>query len=222
MLFDLQGKRRRAVQATYLTLAVLMGGGLVLFGIGGEVSGGLVDAFTEGDNSGDASSLVQQRVERAETRLKANPKDEAALAALVRSRYQLASDSANPNTGAFSNAGKVELRRAASAWQRYLALDPSPPDDGLASYMLQAYGEGGLNQPEQAVVTAEIVSEARPTPQSYLLLARYASLSGQTRKATLAGEKAVELSPRADRRLVREQVKQATTPAPTGTEQPGG
>ena len=42
MLFDLRGRRRRAVQATYLTLAVLMGGGLVLFGIGGDVSGGLV------------------------------------------------------------------------------------------------------------------------------------------------------------------------------------
>ena len=30
-----RGRRRRAVQATYLMLAVLMGGGLVLFGIGG-------------------------------------------------------------------------------------------------------------------------------------------------------------------------------------------
>ena len=33
MLFDLRGRRRRAVQATYLTLAILMGGGLVFFGI---------------------------------------------------------------------------------------------------------------------------------------------------------------------------------------------
>ena len=37
MLFDLQGKRRRVVQATYLTLALLMGGGLVFFGIGSDV-----------------------------------------------------------------------------------------------------------------------------------------------------------------------------------------
>ena len=34
MLFDLRGRRRRAVQGTYLMLAVLMGGGLVLFGVG--------------------------------------------------------------------------------------------------------------------------------------------------------------------------------------------
>ena len=45
MLFDLRGRRRRAVQGTYLMLALLMGGGLVLFGIGGSVSGGLLDAF---------------------------------------------------------------------------------------------------------------------------------------------------------------------------------
>jgi len=38
MLFDLHGRRRRVVQATYLALAVLMGGGLVLFGVGGDVS----------------------------------------------------------------------------------------------------------------------------------------------------------------------------------------
>src|ERR687890_339893 len=47
MLFDLRGAgRRTTVKVVYLTLAVLMGGGLVLFGIGGDVSGGLVDAIT--------------------------------------------------------------------------------------------------------------------------------------------------------------------------------
>src|ERR671914_171088 len=58
MLFDLRGRRRRAVQATYLTLAVLMGGGLVLFGIGGDVSGGLFDAFSDrsGGGQGRAAS----------------------------------------------------------------------------------------------------------------------------------------------------------------------
>jgi hypothetical protein len=47
MLFDLRGRgRRRTVQVIYLSLAILMGGGLVLFGIGGATSGGLVDAIT--------------------------------------------------------------------------------------------------------------------------------------------------------------------------------
>ena len=52
MLFDLRGRRRRAVQGTYLVLAMLMGGGLVLFGVGGSVSGGLLDAFKSDGGGG--------------------------------------------------------------------------------------------------------------------------------------------------------------------------
>jgi len=54
VLFDLKGRRRRVVQATYLLLAILMGGGLVLFGIGGDVSGGLFDAFKDQSSSGNS------------------------------------------------------------------------------------------------------------------------------------------------------------------------
>ena len=55
MLFDLRGRgRRRTVQVIYLTLAILMGGGLVLFGIGGGTNGGLFDAI--GGNGGSATS----------------------------------------------------------------------------------------------------------------------------------------------------------------------
>jgi hypothetical protein len=56
MLFDLRSPgRRNAIKVVYVTLALLMGGGLVLFGIGGEVSGGVVDALT-GSNRGDDGS----------------------------------------------------------------------------------------------------------------------------------------------------------------------
>ena len=43
MLFDLRSRgRRRTVQAVYLGLALLMGGGLVLFGVGaGNGNGGI-------------------------------------------------------------------------------------------------------------------------------------------------------------------------------------
>src|ERR671914_482748 len=68
MLFDLQGKRRRVVQATYLTLAVLMGGGLVLFGIGGDVSGGLFDAFSDRQGGGGSNTLAEDRIERPDPR----------------------------------------------------------------------------------------------------------------------------------------------------------
>src|SRR5919107_5447025 len=89
MLFDLRGRRRRAVQATYLMLAFLMGGGLVLFGIGGEVSGGLVDAF-KGGGGDSTDSALQDRVDREEERLRANPRNERLLQELVRDYYSLA------------------------------------------------------------------------------------------------------------------------------------
>ena len=59
MLFDLKGKRRRAVQGTYLMLAVLMGAGLVLFGIGSSTNGGLGDLFSGGGGSNKGNSVVQ-------------------------------------------------------------------------------------------------------------------------------------------------------------------
>src|SRR3954462_4892532 len=89
MLFDLRGRRRRAVQATYLTLAVLMGGGLVLFGIGGNGSGGLFDAF-KGDGGGSTDKQAEQRVEREKKALVRNPNNIAMMKALVRDEHAIA------------------------------------------------------------------------------------------------------------------------------------
>ena len=58
MLFDLRSRgRRRVIKVIYTMLALLLGGGLVLFGIGGDVQGGLFDAFSQ--NSGDASGQIR-------------------------------------------------------------------------------------------------------------------------------------------------------------------
>src|SRR5918992_5964954 len=97
MLFDLRGRRRRAVQATYLTLAVLMGGGLVFFGIGGDVSGGLFDAFSErSGNTSGSDETFEERRDEANERLRVNPRDQEALKLLVRANYQLASSQVPP------------------------------------------------------------------------------------------------------------------------------
>ena len=89
MLFDLRGRRRRAVQGTYLMLALLMGGGLVLFGVGGSVSGGLLDAF-KGGGGPSADSAFQDRIDKQEERLQQNPQNQVILANLVRDYYSLA------------------------------------------------------------------------------------------------------------------------------------
>src|SRR5918996_1483330 len=124
MLFDLRGRRRRVVQATYLMLAVLMGGGLVFFGIGGDVSGGLFDAFSErGGGSGNA-------IDENEEKLETNPKNEAALKDLARDWYQLATQEADPTTGQFTEEGMERLANAHEGGGRHLRGEqktPHPP-----------------------------------------------------------------------------------------------
>src|SRR4051795_8186540 len=80
MIFDLKGKRRRMVQAVYLLLAVLMGGGLVLFGIGGgSLNGGLLDAFKGGGGSSSGNKAIQQRIDNAQKKLPPHPHNQAAF-----------------------------------------------------------------------------------------------------------------------------------------------
>ena len=58
MLFDLRGRGgRRTVKAFNLTFAILMGGGSVLFDIGGAVMYGFVYAFC--DNAVQAKGHVE-------------------------------------------------------------------------------------------------------------------------------------------------------------------
>jgi hypothetical protein len=211
MLFDLQGKRRRLVQATYLILAILMGGGLVLFGVGsGDISGGLFDAITGKDSNSSSSqnSTITKRIERDQKALKLNPNSEQALADLVRAHYQLATDDADANTGAFGDKGKQELAKADTAWKRYVKVAKAP-SDSLASLMLQAYSQGALNKPGDAATAAELIANARPSAQAYLALTSYAAQAGQTRKADLAGLKAIDLAPKAQKALVKKQVAAA-------------
>lgn len=206
MLFDLQGRRRRVVQATYLGLAVLMGGGLLFFGIGGDVQGGLFDAFGERGGTGGGTP-TEDRLEKAEERARVNPRDQAALAEVARQAYQLATEQADPDTGAFGEEARANLEKAGRAWERYLALEPEPPDANLARIMVQAYDVAALNDPAKAARAAELVAEEDGTFQAFIQVLQYATLAGQTRKAELAGRRAVEVAPPDQRKTVKEQVE---------------
>lgn len=227
MLFDLQGKRRRVVQATYLGLAVLMGGGLVLFGVGSDVSGGVFDIFSGNDGGGSGNGQIEKRIEQDNARLKRNPRDEAALRDLVRANYQLAGSQGSSSQAGFPPAAKPALNRAGNAWERYLALDPKKLDTSLATVALQIYDPTALNRPKEAERAARIIAEAKPSPQAYLRLVQYAALAGDTRTADLAGAKAIELAPKSQRKEAEQAVKQAKQPQQQGGGQtpapaPGG
>jgi tetratricopeptide (TPR) repeat protein len=225
MLFDLRGRgRRRAVQAIYLCLAILLGGGLVLFGVGGATSGGLLDAFKADSGSTSVSDVFQKRVDQAETAVKARPADPKAWAELTRVRYQQAGtgEGFDQNNGVFTDKGKEELRQTEAAWNKYLSLTKKP-DDTVASLMVQAFGQAGLNEPDKAVGAMEVILDNRePTGPLYVQLAALAYQAGQTRKAELASKKAIELTPKDDREQIRAQLQAARTAASASIDSASG
>jgi hypothetical protein len=192
---------------------VLMGGGLVLFGIGGDVSGGLFDAFSErGGNQSDVGGAVQKRIDRNTQRLRADPQNKALLKELVRDEYSLATAQTSSASTAFPREARDELRRSAGYWQRYLGLEKRKPDPDLARVALQVYDVNALNKPRDAQRAALIVAQADNDAPSYLRLVQYSTLAKDKRTADLAAEKAVDLAPKADRKTVKQQAEQFKNP----------
>jgi tetratricopeptide (TPR) repeat protein len=214
MLFDLRGRgRRRTVQAIYLGLAILMGGGLVLFGIGGATNGGLIDAIQGNGSTTASSDTFPKRADALEKRTQVNPRDARAWAVLADARFQLATAGANydQTNGVYTAKGKAALRSAAAAWQRHLALSPEKPNTRVANEMVQAYGATGLRNYGEAVKALEFVIDATPKPtyQTYAQLAVLAHGAKQTRKEKLSTQKALELAPKSQRKTIGDQIKAA-------------
>jgi hypothetical protein len=210
VLFDLRGRgRRKTVQGIYLTLAILMGGGLVLFGVGGNVSGGLLDALKDNPKSGN-TDVFEKRLKAAETLARTQPNNAQAWANVVKLRYQVAGtgDSYDNATNSFTNKGKAELQAVDQAWTHYLNLDPKKVDTTAATYMVNAYAPNALNQTDKLVRAYELVidSTAKPTFDQYRNLAIYSYVAGQTRKGDLARTKALELAPKDQRGVVKQQI----------------
>jgi hypothetical protein len=226
MLFDLRGSgRRRVVKIVYITLAFLMGGGLILFGIGGggALPGGLVDAITEGGGGGgDVSERAQEQEQAATARARANPSDAALWAAVARARVNLANsgDNFNSETGEYNDAGAAQLQAADRAWQEHLKL-AKKPDSRVASLMVQAYAS--LGELEKATRAQEIIAEDRNNAGAYAALATLAYQAGQIRKGDLARDRALDLTEPDMRESLRGQLETAkaqAAPADTATPTP--
>lgn len=231
MLFDLRGKgRRRTVRVIYATLAILMGGGLVLFGVGSDV-GGIFSNAGQGGSGASVTEIAEKRLKKAEAGVKARPNDPAAWAALTRARFQsIESGTELTQTGEYVGKGIAKAKSAGAAWDKYVSLEPAELDLSLANLMRQVYL--GLGDPEKAVAAQELVVEqTKPaTFEDYRQLAFLAYAAGQTRKAELSSKKALELAPKDQRNTLKSQFEQAagqaaqqaieqtqTTPAPTTT-----
>ena len=223
MLFDLRGRgRRRTVQVIYLGLALLLGGGLVLFGIGGDVQGGLFDAFNE--NSGSASKQIEDDRDKAAKRAKAQPNNPALWAELAEREFQLAGQAKGYNPNApeqeqqFTGASRKHLEAAKRAWERHLRLagENGRVNTDVAAIMRNALG--ALGDDAGAVRAQEIIIDKLPKPAfgDYAQLAALAYGAGQTRKGDLAADRAVELAPKAERENVKAAIDQAKQQAAGG------
>lgn len=214
MLFDLRGRgRRRTIKVVYVFLALLLGGGLVLFGIGGDVSGGLVDAITERGSGDDGSDRFEEQEAAALRATQADPKDATAWANLARARYQLAGlgDNYDPETQTFTESGIAQLREAAAAWDKHLEV-ADKPDERLARVMVTAFSE--LGDAAEAARAQEIITEANPdNPNLFAQLASLSYAAGQTRKGDLAKDKALELTEPDKREALKGQLEAAKSQA---------
>jgi tetratricopeptide (TPR) repeat protein len=220
MLFDLKGRRKNVIKVTYLILAILFGGGLVLFGVGSnQVQGGLVDALTGNGGGGSDTGAFEDQVATAQRATRARPKDERAWLALSRAQYNLAAsgDDYDRTTGQFEEGAAPDLEKAAQAWERYVRLDPKKPDSGTATLMVQAYSvlirfgpeTSALDRFEQAARTQRIVAETRPSPIAYYQLAAIYYAIGKIAPGDRASDEALELTPKDQRNTVRAQLEDA-------------
>ena len=218
MLFDLRsGPRRTTVKVVYLGLAMLMFVGFVGFGIGSSgLGGGIGDAITGGGDGGGDTAAVERlttQVQNADVKAKATPTDAAAWAALAQARLRLANvgDNLDTNTGTYTAEGRRQLNAAGSAWDKYVALKPTTPDERLARQMAQAYV--AIGNTNAAVGAQEVLTEIDPTQQTYQNLALLAYQAGQTRKGDLAAAKAVSLAPKDEQKDLKTQLDQAKSQA---------
>jgi hypothetical protein len=217
MLFDLRSKgRRRTVQTVYLGLALLIGLGLVGFGVGaGNGLGGIFTAFNSNGSGSNQGQVVSSEVQAADKQVKANPASAAAWSSMLQARWTAAGQGSNYNsaTRSFTASGNAQLAAAAAAWQRYLQLTKSP-DPNLGILAARTYG--ALGQYGNAAGAWDLVSIADPTALSaYECLTVTSYAAGQTRKGDLAMAKVLTMVPRANRTTLKTQLGQAKTSSST-------
>jgi predicted Zn-dependent protease len=208
MLFDLRGRgRRRTIQGVYLFLALLLGGGLIFFGVGtGTNTGGLLNAVNQSTSSGDALNLYKANLVTARKDVARKPNDAAANLALAKAAYTLATSADyNQSTGVYTGAGKSLVTEMQGAWDKYLASKPAQPDVDTAGEVAQALIVD--SQYTDAADAQQIVTLANPTSaDQWVRLAAYAYYAGQTDKGDLAAAKALTLTPKLQQGQIKSQL----------------
>ncbi len=214
MLFDLRSRgRRRTVQAVYLFLAILIGGGLVLFGVGaGNGLGGLLNGLTGSGSTAGQQSAVSQAEKNALKATQLTPNSAAAWASLIQARWSNASSNSadfTTSTGQFTTAGKKELTALTQNYQRYKQL-VKQPDATIAILAARANQYLG-NYAAAATAWSDITAGNPSEASAFECLAANAYAANQTRTGDLASAKALSLVPKVQRTLLQQKISQAKT-----------
>jgi hypothetical protein len=216
MLFDLRSRgRRRTVQSVYLGLALLIGFGLVGFGVGtGNGVGGLFNGIGGSSSNNNGKPVVSQAEKSALRETQLQPSNPSSWADLMKARYESAGQDSN-SSGTYTAAGLKELQGAGQAWGRYLALTKHP-DWTLAELIAQAYDK--LGNYAQEASAWQIVTAANPSTATYFEdLAAAAWKAKQTRLGDLSETKALALTPKTQQAQLKAALQQLRTQAVSGT-----
>jgi tetratricopeptide (TPR) repeat protein len=225
MLFDLRSRgRRRSVKVIYTGLALLIGVGLVGFGVGSVGGGSFLEGLGKGGGGGNGYAA---KIAAAQKRIKRNPKEAAAWAVLTEAQLHeasLGSENYETETERYTAQGKEKLRQAAASWNHYLRLT-SKPRVALAKQMANVFGFEGLNEPTGAIQALRIVIAANPHEAvAYSQLADYSYLARDYKQGDRAAKKALSLVPKIKRALMeseferlKNEVKKAYAKAGTGS-----
>jgi hypothetical protein len=223
MLFDLRSRgRRRFIQVLYGFLAVLIGGGLVLFGVGGGAgSTGLLSQLAQqGTGSASGVKIDERAMTKAQKAAKAAPNDAAAWDSYGLAVYKLADTNyvSGTSSAGFTSAGAKELLVLKSVWNHYLSLSPAKPDSALATDVAFAFGQYGIEDWPTAESGEAIVAQDNPTSYTdYYTLALDAYLAKQPSQAKLAEARSLALAPKSDRKEITTDLTEAANDASGST-----
>jgi tetratricopeptide (TPR) repeat protein len=212
MLFDLRSRgRRRTVQVVYVGLAVLIGAGLVLFGVGtGTGGGGLLGGLTGSNSGSGGGNAVTSQVKKAVAQTKKTPNSAAAWANLINARFSAANSVGyDSNTSTYTAAGKQQLRLLTQAYAHYTALVKSP---GTTTATLAAKAYSQLSDWSKASAAYQAVLQSSPGNIVYLRCVAMTSYAAKSdRVAQLAETRLLQKLPKSVRKENKALVEQAKT-----------
>lgn len=211
MLFDIRGRRRRLFKAIYIVLSLLIGIGLIGYGIGSNADFSVFDIFGQGGGGG-GQNVLEKQIKKYEKKTRKDPEDEQNWLKLVRANYQYAiqllnaSQSQGQQTIEVSEDTIVALKGSTKAWKRYASLKPKKVDVNAAGMAAKAFAN--LGKFNDAIKVQQIVVDEKPGSGTFSYLAEYAYQANNMRVGDLAAKKALELTPKKGRKEAKQYLDQ--------------